>query len=278
MSEQNLRDALTERFGSPVDLPDNLAENETLAQMAARGSCRWFRPDPVPTDLLRALCAVALAAPSKSDLQQRDIILLQDPAQLAAIKSLLIGQDWIANAPALLVFCANNARQRHMHDWRGREFVNDHLDAFFNASLDAGIALSSFIHAAEAAGLGCCPISTIRNRSAEVSAHLNLPDHVFAVAALAVGYPEFPKPRISMRLPFDTTVHMDRYSDPNLQSQIETYDAARHAHRPMTAQRQPDRFGTASPYTWSDDKTRQYAAPERTDFGAFIKNKGFNLT
>ncbi len=39
------------------------------------------------------------------------------------------------------------------------------LDAFFNATVDAGIALSAFSIAAEAVGLGCCPISAVRNEA-----------------------------------------------------------------------------------------------------------------
>lgn len=278
MSRPDIGSALNERFGAAVPVPQELQDNETLATMAARGSCRHFDGRPVPDDVLRALCAIALAAPSKSDLQQRDIVHLRDPGRLAAVKTLLQGQDWIADAPTLLVFCANNRRQRLLHQWRDRAFVNDHLDAFFNASVDAGIALASFTLAAEAAGLGCCPISTIRNRAAEVSDLLGLPDHVFPVAALAVGYPQFPSPRISMRLPLGATLHTDRYSDTTLRVDVETYDRARHAHRPQTNPRDPDRFGAADPYTWSDDKTRQYAAPERTDFGAFIRARGFDLS
>ncbi len=278
MNDTKISEALAERYGADIPVPGELAQNPALQTMAARGSCRWFRDVPVPDDLLRALCAIALAAPSKSDLQQRDIVMIRAAEQLAAVKALLTGQDWIAQAPALLIFCANNRRQRLMHDWRNRTFVNDHLDAFFNASVDAGIALAGFVHAAEAAGLGCCPISTIRNRAADVSTLLNLPDHVFPVAALAVGYPQFPSPRISMRLPLDTTLHCDRYDETGLRAAVDTYDTARNAHRPMTAQRQPDRFGTTEPYTWSDDKTRQYAAPERNDFGAFIRGRGFDLS
>lgn len=275
MSRNPIQDALAERFIDPGPVPPALESNTALSGMAARGSCRWFTGTPVPEQTLRTLCAIALASPSKSDLQQRDIILIRNPDQLAALKALLSGQDWIADAPCLLVFCANNRRQRAMHQAWNRPFANDHLDAFFNASVDAGIALSAFILAAEAVGLGCCPISTIRNRSTETSALLNLPDHVFAVAGLAVGYPQFPKPRISMRLPLEATVHTDTYRD--APDAIETYDTARHAHRPMTNPRQPDAFGVADPYLWSDDKTRQYAAPERKGFGAFIRRIGFKL-
>jgi nitroreductase/FMN reductase [NAD(P)H] len=53
------------------------------------------------------------------------------------------------------------------------------LDAFFNASVDAGIALASFVIAVEATGLGCCPISTFRNDAQAVSDLLELPDRVF---------------------------------------------------------------------------------------------------
>jgi hypothetical protein len=33
---------------------------------------------------------------------------------------------------------------------RGKTFPNDHLDLFFNATVDAAIVLASFVHAAEA--------------------------------------------------------------------------------------------------------------------------------
>ena len=46
---------------------------------------------------------------------------------------------------------------------------------------------------------------------------------------------------------------------------------------PYARQRAPERFGTHSEYSWSEDKARQYARPERADFGAFVRGKGFNL-
>ncbi len=30
-------------------------------------------------------------------------------------------------------------------------------------------------------------------------------------------------------------------------------------------------------YGWSEDKARQYAEPTRTDFGCFVRGKGFRL-
>ena len=177
---RRLASAIEHRFGAPVlGLDSELAGLTTLRGMAERRSIRDYdRTREVDRALLRLLCAVALSSPTKSDLQQRDIIVLRDAAQRGRITDLL-GEPWIATAPVFLVFCGNNRRQRQLHEWRGRPFPNDHLDAFFNAAVDAGIALATFVSAAEAVGLGCCPISQIRNHAAAVSAILELPPHVF---------------------------------------------------------------------------------------------------
>ena len=244
--------------------------------MAGRGSCRDFTDRPVDPALIRALCAVALSAPSKSDLQQRDIVVVTDPALRAKMNALLAGQPWVAAAPVLLVFCGNHARQRLVHELRGRSFANDHLDAFFNAAVDAAIALGAFVTAAEAAGLGCCPISAIRNQAAAVSDLLALPERAFPVAGLGVGWPAKPA-SISMRLPLAATLHENRF-DAGVQAEaIESYDRARAAAQPYAAQRYTEDFGTAGAYGWSEDKARQYAKPERAGFGAFVRAKSFKL-
>lgn len=249
----------------------------SLSRIAERGSCRAFDGRPVSDSLLRVLCAVALSSPTKSDLQQRDIVIIRDPAVHSALVGLVDGQAWVRKAPCLLVFCGNNRRQRLLHEWRGHSFANDHLDAFFNAAVDAGIALSAFVIAAEAAGLGCCPISAVRNRAQEVSDLLSLPDHVFPVAGLALGYPLSEEPTVSMRLPLDVTVHTDRYGEADLRERVAEYDAARAAKQPYDSQRLSSVYGTADDYGWSEDKARQYSRPERADFGAFVRGKGFDL-
>jgi nitroreductase len=275
------RTPLADRFGSDaaeIELGDDAPF--THRQLAARGSVRKFRPDAVPYSTLQRLCALALCAPTKSDLQQRDIIIIDAPSLRSQIAALLtdgpLGQKWLAEVPNLLVFCGNNRRQRRIHALRDRPFANDHLDAFFNAAVDAGIALSAFVIAAEAEGLGVCPISAIRNHAATVSQLLKLPDHVFPVAGLAVGYPA-ETPPISMRLPLSVTVHRNAFGEDGLDAAIESYDRRREAAQPYAAQRYAKEFGLAETYGWSEDKARQYARPERADFGAYVRRIGFKL-
>jgi nitroreductase/FMN reductase [NAD(P)H] len=281
MAPPDDRGVLQRRFGTNdahLDIPEDAPAFH--AQLATRGVVRSFKPDPVPFDLLHRLCALALCAPTKSDLQQRDIVIVDD-AQLkrqilAPLTGGPIGQAWLNDVPALLIFCGNNRRQRLWHEWRGKPFANDHLDAFFNASVDAGIALTAFVLAAEAQGLGACPISVIRNRAAEVSGLLGLPQHVFPVAGLAVGWPAVP-PKQSMRLPLDLTVHRNGYREGDVRGAIDGYDRRRQAAQPYREQRSVEMFGKSEPYGWSEDKARQYAVPERADFGTYVRARGFKL-
>jgi nitroreductase len=267
--------ALSERFGETFEIPET-AGLETLAVMADHRSMRAYAARPVPDSLVRLLCAVALSAPTKSDLQQADILVVADERLRGTLDEFCGENPWVKAAPVFLVFLANNRRQRRVHALRGHAFANDHADAFFNAAVDAGIALAAFVTAAEAAGLGTCPISAIRNRAADVSALLGLPDHVFPVAGLCVGWPAHPG-GISPRLPTSLRVHRDRYDEGDLDAAIAAYDARRNRTRPYAKPRDPARFGPVADYGWSEDKARQYAAPERTDFGAYIRGIGFRL-
>lgn len=275
-TRSSLQKSFAARYSDPPEVPADLPGQPILQGMAARGACRAFSDAEVPEDWIDVLCAAALAAPTKSDLQQRDIVVIRSPEIRARLAGLVSGQGWVAEAPMLAVFCGNNRRQRLLHDWHDVPFANDHLDALFNAIGDAAIALGAFVTAAEALGLGCCPISAVRNRAAEVADLLHLPDHVFPFAGLAIGYPKDP-PILSKRLPLSVTCHVDRYREDGLRDAVAGYDADRAATQPYAQQRFVETFGSAAPYTWSDDKVRQYSAPERADFGAFLRARGFKL-
>lgn len=275
-SKSDLQNALDARYRDAPQVPEHDGFASQLTQMALRGSCRAFQDKPVALEVLQTLCAVALASPTKSDLQQRDIILVTSQGPRDTLAEMVSGQAWVAGAPVIAVFCGNGRRQRQLHDWNEVPFANDHLDSLFNATADAAIALGAFVTAAEAAGLGCCPISAVRNEPQAVSDLLHLPDHVFPFAGLAIGYPAGKAP-ISKRLPLRVTVHHDRYTEGDVKSAVEAYDADRAATQPYDKQRFVETFGEDPNYGWSTDKVRQYSQSERSSFGAFIRAKGFRL-
>ena len=275
-SGKSLSDLFAHRFGKAPPACDLGPAAATVAYLAGRRSIRRYADKPVPPALVETLAAAALSAPTKSDLQQRDIVDVRDRDARRTIDALFPDMAWIATAPVLLMFCGNNRRQRQIHAWRGRPFVNDHLDPFFNAAVDSAIVLAAFVIAAEQAGLGCCPISAVRNHAALIGDLLELPDHVFPVAGLAVGWPA-DHGAVSLRLPLAATFHVDRYDDAGQRALIDAYDARRARVQPYARQKFADRFGTSADYGWGEDKARQYSVPERADFGAFVRAKGFKL-
>jgi nitroreductase/FMN reductase [NAD(P)H] len=275
-ARQRLETALSERFGEAFAADAALPGVDELARMAEHRSHRKFSTRAVSPELLRLLLACAFSAPSKSDLQQADVVHVADRKNIKAIAGLIHDMPWIANAPVFLVFCGNNRRLRQAGEWHGKPFVNDHLDHFMNAAVDAAIVMATFIRAAEAAGLAACPISHVRNHLPEVNDMLGLPDCVFPVAGLCVGYPA-EAGRISARLPLEVTVHADRFDESDIRGKIDAYDRRRHALQPYRRQRHADRYPDSAFYGWSEDKARQYSVPDREDFGAYIRGKGFSL-
>ncbi|MEJ2173432.1 MAG: nitroreductase family protein [bacterium] len=266
------------RFGLAVEVGRDMPAEGTLAAMLSRRVCRNYADRPVSEDLMQVLFAAALSAPSKSDLQQATIVRVVDPAKRATLQGWLSSMPWIAGAPQLMIFCGDNRRTRRIASLRGKPFPNDSLDMFMNAAVDAGIVLQAFVTAAESVGLGCCPLSLVRDRARELAQLLELPQYVFPVAGLTLGYPANAG-EISMRLPPSVTVHVDRYDDSGFEAELEAYDRRREAARPTPREKQRDakRFGSVDSYSWSEDKARQYAVPHRADFGAFVRRQGFAL-
>lgn len=276
MVAKPVQNLLNERFGESVPVPESLANPDLIGVIASHRVCRRYRPDPVDPALLRLLCACALSSPSKSDLQQRDIVIVSDPDLRGRIARLLPHMPWVAEAPAFLVFCLNGRRLPRLAAMRGKPFPNNHLDLFFNATGDAAIALATFQIAAEATGLGGCPISEIRNHVAPISEWLDLPQGVIPFAGFCLGWPDEPG-QISPRLPLALTLHENAYTERNFDAEVEAYDVRREAVQPYKAQRAPERWGQAERYGWSEDKARQYADPHRADFGQFVRKSGFSL-
>ncbi|MBO6782026.1 MAG: nitroreductase family protein [Alphaproteobacteria bacterium] len=273
-SPDTIHDLLQLRFD---DVPEDKGEVPALWEtIAGRQSCRSFTDKPVDPVLLQNLCALALSSPTKSDLQQRDIVIVDDPEKRARIDALFPAMPWMSSAPVFILFCGNNRRLRQVSEAQGVPFANDHLDAFFNAAVDAGIALSAFSLAAEAAGLGTCSISAVRDHIDLFDKMLELPDWVFPIAGMVVGWPAR-TPRVNIRLPLAATVHTNRYDENVQETAIEAYDKRRAELRPYGSQRDPEQFGEAPLYGWSHDKARQYAVPQRTDFGRYVRRKGFTL-
>jgi nitroreductase len=277
MSE-SLADIISRRFGIPTEAGRSWPATGTLAQLLSHRVQRTFLDKPIDPETLQILLAAALSAPSKSDLQQATIIVVRDADIRRKVEALVPSMPWMSQASELLVFCGDNSRIRRIAELRGKPFPNDTLDMFMNAAVDAALIMQGFITAAESIGLGCCPISVLRDEVEQLSAILGLPAGVFPVAGLCVGYPAR-EARFSMRLPPAVTVHVDRYDASGFEAELAAYDARRAEAEPARPgnQRHTDTYGEVFPYTWSEDKARQYCTPQRHSFGDYVREQEFKL-
>jgi len=244
-----------------------------LALLLDRRVTRRFKPDDVPDALLDTVLAGAQSAPAKSDLQQYSILVTRDPEKIAAIADAIATMPWIKDAPVLLLFCGDIRRGRQICALHGRAHANDSIDTFLNASADAALAMGFGIMAAAAMGLGTCPISYVRNNLDLVTRLFALPEGVFPVAGLTLGWPAA-RGATSPRLPPSVVVHRERYDDSALTAALPAYDALRPPGKP----RYPEVHGPRPEgCAWSENSARQLSVPERANFRAWLATRGINL-
>lgn len=268
---------LRARLGLDVALGGEVPDDPWICQALMRRTHRRYSDRPVPEGLVRLLLAAALSASSKSDFQQASVLWLKDRVRRDRLAALFPDMPWIGAAPVFLVFLGDARRLERIGEMRGKRQPNGALEGFFNTTIDAALALQTCILAAETIGLGTCPISVLRNRIAEIGDILELPGKVFPVAGLCLGYPA-QSGFISMRLPFEATVHIDRYDESGLAAALDGYDRRRDArHSIKDRQRSPERFGTTEFYGWSEDKARQAMSPEGAGFATWLKARGFTF-
>lgn len=273
-----IEDVYAKRFGLLDANPEFEALPPECRRMLARRTQRAYSSRAVNRELVRALLAVAMSASSKSDFQQASVIMVEDHLLRHEIGRDFPAMPWIVESPKFLVFCGDTQRLEKLGELRGHQQSNRNIEGFLNSAVDAALCMQTFILAAEAVGLGCCPISVIRNKASDIAKLLHLPDGVFPVAGLCVGYP-LAEGHMSMRLPLTVTVHEDRYRDTELGEEVAAYDARREAVHPTlpAKQRNVVRFGSSARYGWSEDKTRQAAEPEGAAFAHHLLQTGFKF-
>jgi FMN reductase [NAD(P)H] len=267
------------RYGKNSDLDlSKVNISPLLKSILSRASVRKFSEKLITKEILTILLASAQSAPSKSNLQQYSILVIQDTSIKTEISNLIGNTKWALTAPVFLLFLADIRRNIKISNDRGYKHKNNNVDTFMNGVIDAALSMQSMVIASEAMGLGVCPISMIRNIIEEVKFICNLPKGVFPIAGLAVGWPDEKAP-VSLRLPQDIITHVDTYKEDDLSQKINKYDERVFKIAPISEenQRHVDLYGIAKKGTWSENISRQLSVPERENFKKWLRNHGINL-
>ena len=274
----DIKELIKSRYAKDSDLKESFDMPNSISKRILRKSCRKFKKTKISKEILISLIASAQAAPSKSNLQQYSILLIKSKEMKNQLSKLLGKTAWALEVPLFFLFLADIRRNKIITENRGYEYKNNSIDYFMNAVIDASLAMQNLINSAEEFGLGICPISMVRNHLEEVKKMCHLPEGVFPIAGLSVGWPD-ENNEVSIRLPMKVVFHEDFYNDKNMLKQIDHYDKTIECVQPIpkSKQRHINVYGFNKKNTWSENISRQMSLPERKEFKKWLKSHGFNL-
>lgn len=187
--------------------------NETIETLLSHRTVRDYLPKAVPDDILRLAIAAAQSAPSSSNLQAWSVVAVRDDERKARLNAVAGTQRQITQAPLLLIWLADLSRPRRIAADQGSAADGlDYVESFLLGVIDAALAAQNAVVALEAQGLGTCYIGAIRNDPEIVARELGLPEGVFPVFGLTVGYPDPAAPAaVKPRLPQASVLHNEHY-------------------------------------------------------------------
>jgi nitroreductase/FMN reductase (NADPH)/FMN reductase [NAD(P)H] len=192
------------------------ASDIIIESLRARVSVRAFTDELISAEDERIILEAACQAPTAGNQQLYTIIVVRDPDKRKALAESCDHQPFIAQAPLVLVFCADVRRwHRAFSAAQGCEPRNPGVGDALLACVDATIAAQNAVVAAQALGIGSCYIGDIIENAETQREILALPDHVMPACMLVMGHPtkqqlRRQKPR---RFDLDTVVCVDGYRD-----------------------------------------------------------------
>jgi nitroreductase len=142
-----------------------------------RRSMRKYTETPIEEEKLHKILETANKAPSAGNLQGYEIFVVRKLDQRQALVKAAWDQDFLAEAPVVLIFCANPSRSAVKYGDRG---------ATLYSVQDATIACTYSQLAAKAQGLDTVWVGAFDETTVSEVAHL--PSNLRPVVLLPIGY------------------------------------------------------------------------------------------
>lgn len=197
-------------------------KNETIELLMSHSSCRSFLDKPVPDDVTDAIIKCAQHAPTSSYLQAYTVIKVEDREKRKALAEFAGGQEWVEKAGLALLFCADLHRLDVMLDLKDKNVLHNE-ELYTVAVTDAALASSRALVAAQALGLGGVFVGGVRNEIEKMAQLFNLPELVFPMYVVCMGYPaEVPPQRPRMDKSLISAV--DSYPEITGPAQLRDYE------------------------------------------------------
>lgn len=172
---------------------------DVLKAIKERRSIRAFKSDEVSPEIVDKLLDAAIWAPSAGNIQPWEFVIVRDEEIKRKLAEAASNQEFIEEAPIVIVVCADEARSSQGYGSRG---------ATLYCIQDTAAAIQNILLAAHALGLATCWIGAFSEEL--VKKALSTPPNVRPVAIIPVGYAaEKPEPR--QKRPIKEIVHYETF-------------------------------------------------------------------
>lgn len=241
--------------------------NPTIELLKSHRSIRKFTDRKLSHEVLLELIRAGQAAATSSHIQAYTVIHVKDPENRRKIAELAGGQAYVATASDFLVFCADMKRPTEAAERTGAHVVRGMTEQLLVASVDTALMAQNVAIAAESEGLGICYIGGIRNNPQAISDLLRLPEHVYPVFGMCLGYPDH-EPDIKPRLPVEAVLKEDYYTEDG--EQVAAFDDAMQRYY-------SERKGGNKDANWSRNLTPLFDSKLRVHMRDFLAERGFEM-
>ena len=177
-----------------------------------RRTIRKYLQKDIPSDLLNDLLETSSRASTMGGMQLYSVVITRNAEMKEKLSPAHFNQPMVKGAPVVLTFCADFRRFSKWCEQRNAVPGYNNLMSFMNAAMDTLLVAQTFCTLAEEAGLGSCYLGTTTYNPQMVIDALQLPELVFPITTVTVGYPDGIPAQVD-RLPLEATVHEEYYHD-----------------------------------------------------------------
>ncbi|MBD3610717.1 MAG: oxygen-insensitive NADPH nitroreductase [Gammaproteobacteria bacterium] len=242
--------------------------NAIIELLREHRSVRRFKPEPITSDILETIIQAGSAASTSNFLQAYSVILVTDENTRKKVAELAGPQIWVERCPVFLVFCADLKRTEIACEIEGRKMESGYTEQFMVATVDTALMAQNVMIAAESLGLGGVFIGGIRNDPDTVCELLELPEHVYPVFGMCLGYPD-EQPEKKPRLPVEVILNRERYQTDNSDVLGRYNETCLNYYQQRSSQSRKD--------TWTQLVSMMMSKAYRTHMKDFLQKKGFLL-
>lgn len=197
--------------------------NKVIELINNHRSIRKFTAQTVEQSQINKIIQAGQAASTSSFMQTCTVIQVNDRDKRAALAASTGNQKCVIDASVFLVFCADIHRHHLVCNRQNIKMQQGFTEHFIIATVDCSLFAQNVAIVAESEGLGIVYIGGIRNDIERVKEILILPDQVYPVFGMCLGYPD-QNPEVKPRLPLEVVLKQDVYTEPSDIALIKEYD------------------------------------------------------